>query len=258
MPLDVDRYERNGYVFPIPILNSAEADELRQNVISLQAAVNRPVERLPGPHIFFPWAFEAAMRPNLLDQVESILGPDILLWGTLILSKNPDSGSFVPWHQDSAYTAFLNGSRSLTAWVALTPATTQNGCMRVIPGSHHRQLPFTSTQRPGDMLSRGLEVTAEIDEDAAVDLTLHTGEASLHDNALVHGSNPNRSALPRTGFIARYATPAMRQPDYPVHYARGNSGKVVCARPPEKDWPAALNAWSDYMNRANRKDAASG
>jgi non-haem Fe2+, alpha-ketoglutarate-dependent halogenase len=258
MPLDVHRYERDGYVFPIPILDPAEADELRQHVTGLQATANSPVERLPGPHIFFPWAFEAATRPKLLDHVESILGPDILLWGTLILSKNPDSGSFVPWHQDSAHTAFLNGSRSLTAWIALTPATPQSGCMRVIPGSHHRQLPFTSTQRPGDMLSRGLEVTAEIDEEEAVDLILWPGEASLHDNGLLHGSNQNHSTLPRIGFIARFATPAMSQPEYPVHCARGNSGRVVCAPPPADDGPFVLRAWSDYVDRANRKDAAAG
>ena len=258
MPLDVDRYERDGYAFPIPVLDPAEADNLRRHVVSLQGAVDGPAERLPGPHIFFPWAFEAATQPRLLDQVETILGPDILLWGTLILSKDPDSGSFVPWHQDTAYTAFLNGSPSLTAWVALTPATPQSGCMRVIPGSHRQQLPFTSTQRPGDMLSRGLEVTAEIDEAAAVDLILRPGEASLHNNALVHGSNPNRSALPRTGFIARFATPATSQPEYPVHCVRGDSRHVVCARAPEDDIPAAFSAWSDYVNRANRKDAAAG
>jgi non-heme Fe2+,alpha-ketoglutarate-dependent halogenase len=258
MPLDVDRYERDGYVFPIPILDSAEANHLRRHVLSLQQAVNSPVERFPGPHIFFPWAFQAATQPRLLDQVERILGPDILLWGTLILSKNPDSRSFVPWHQDNAYTAFLNGSRSLTAWIALTPATPQSGCMRVIPGSHRQQLPFTSTQRPGDMLSRGLEITAEVNEAAAVDLILRPGEASLHDNSLVHGSNPNHSALPRTGFIARYATPAMSQPEYPVHCARGNSRRVVCDLAPEDEGPAAFRAWSDYVNRANRKDAAAG
>jgi Phytanoyl-CoA dioxygenase (PhyH) len=258
MALDVKRYERDGYVFPIPILDPGEVDALLQHVTRLQASVDNPMERstkalnrqhLPAPHIFFPWAFEAATRPNLLDQVESILGPDILLWGTLILSKNPASQSFVPWHQDSAYTAFLNGSRALTAWIALTPATPESGCMRVIPGSHHHELPFTSTQRPGDMFWRGLEVTAEIDEDKAMDLILWPGQVSLHDNALVHGSNPNHSGLPRTGFIARYATPAMSQPEYPVHCVRGNCGTLVCAPPPENDGPSAFRAWSDYVNR---------
>jgi non-haem Fe2+, alpha-ketoglutarate-dependent halogenase len=258
MTLDVNRYESDGYVFPIPVLDADGADALRQHVSNLQAA-NGSIERLPGAHIFFPWAYKAATRPNLLDQVERILGPDIVLWGALILSKNPGSPSFVPWHQDSAYTAFLNGSRSLTAWIALTPATPESGCMRVIPGSHHHhRLPFTSTQRPGDMLSRGLEVTAGIAEDKAVDLVLRPGEASLHDNSLLHGSNPNRSALPRTGFILRFATPAISQPEFPVHSVRGSSGSLVSTPPPSEDGPSAFRAWSDYMDRANRKDAAAG
>jgi len=205
------------------------------------------LKRLPSTHFYFRWAFELAAHPNLLDTVESILGPDILVWGTLILSKPAASRAIVSWHQDSAYTAFLNGSPALSAWLALTPATPRSGCMRVIPASHGSRLPFSTVQHPDDMTIRGIEVIADIDPESAVDLELQPGEASLHDISLIHGSNANQSAVPRTGFIIRYATPAMRQPQYPVYCVRGNPGNIVCAQAPDDEGASRLAAYAEYL-----------
>lgn len=206
----------------------------------------RPV-RLPFPHAYFRWAFDLAAHPALLDIVERIVGPNIMVWGTLILSKAAGSRSIVSWHQDCAYTRFLDGSPALSAWIALTPATRESGCMRVIPGSPGARLPFTTEKEADDMLSRGIRVTTPFHEDRAVDLELRPGQASLHEISLIHGSYANRSELPRTGFIVRYATPAMRQPGYPIYCVRGSPGAIRCAAPPNAEPDVSLAAYLGYL-----------
>ena len=240
-------YRRDGFVSPIPILTAQRAAALAGLVDHLAAASRISPVRLPFPHQYFRWAFELAAHPALLDLVEQIAGPDILVWGTLVLSKPAGSGSTVCWHQDCAYTQYLDGAPALSAWIALTPATAESGCMRVIPGSVGARLPFTTHQDFSDMLIRGVRVTADFDEGSALDLPLRPGEASLHEISVIHGSNANRSALPRTGFIVRYTTPAIRQPQYPVYCVRGQAGAIRCEQPPEAAQEESLAAYLEYL-----------
>jgi len=240
-----EAYRREGFVSPIRVLRPEDADALAAEVDALALVSGiRPV-RLPFTHAYFRWAWGLATHPALLDIVESIVGPDILCWGTLILAKPAGSPGVVSWHQDSAYTRFLDGVPALSAWIALTPATRDSGCLRVIPGSGGARLPFTADKDPNDILIRNIRVAAPVDEAAAVDLELQPGEASLHELSLIHGSGANRSTQARTGFIVRYATPAMRQPPYPVYRIRGSAGDIRCAEPPPFD--ATLDDYLAYL-----------
>lgn len=242
-----ERYCRDGFVFPVPVLPAPAAASIARRVDTLAALCRIQPVRLPFPHGYFRWAFELAAHPALLGAVERIVGPDILVWGTLILSKAAGSRSIVSWHQDCAYARFLDGSPALSAWIALTPATRESGCMRVIPGSPGARLPFTTEKEADDITSRGIRVTTHFDQDRAVDLELRPGEASLHEISLIHGSDANRSALPRTGFIVRYATPAMRQPGFPVHCVSGSPGAIRCAAPPPAETDGNLAAYLEYL-----------
>ena len=243
----VELYRRDGFVSPIRVLPPEEAAATARIVDGLTAACRIQPIRLPFPHRFFRWAFDLAAHPALLDVVEQIIGPDIVTWGTLILSKPAGSRSTVSWHQDCAYAWFLDGACALSAWIALTPATSDSGCMRVIPGACGARLPFSTAREANDMLIRGARVTADFDESRAVDLELRPGEASLHDISVIHGSNANRSALPRTGFIVRYATPAMRQPENPVYCVRGRPGAIRCEEPPGAGLDEGLAAFLEYV-----------
>ena len=249
-PHEVRSYRRDGYLFPLPFLTPPSLQAAQLAIERLMSQCGHRA-RLPGTNLHFRWAYELASDPALLDRVESLLGPDILVWGTLILSKAPDSRGFVAWHQDSAYTDFLNGSPSLSAWVAMTPATKLNGCMRAIAGSHGNRLPFTTDRHPDEITVRGLRVLAAIDTENAVDIELQPGEASLHDISIIHGSDANQSVQPRTGFIVRYATPAMSDSGYPVQCVRGNAGNVKCVEPPLDDGPAAFRAYTEYLQLGN-------
>jgi ectoine hydroxylase-related dioxygenase (phytanoyl-CoA dioxygenase family) len=83
--------------------------------------------------------------------------------------------------------------------------------MRVVPGSHHRQLAHADTFAADNLLSRGQEIAAEVDEGEAVDIVLAPGEMSLHHVLIVHGSEPNRADHPRIGYAIRYVAAHVRQ-----------------------------------------------
>ena len=142
--------------------------------------------------------------------MESILGSDILCWASGFFAKAPGDGSFVSWHQDATYWG-LSSNEVVTAWIALSPSTPETGCMRVVPGSQARQLAHRDTFDGGNLLSRGQEISADVNERDAIDIVLAPGEMSLHHVLIVHGSAPNCGADWRIGFTARYIPTRLRQ-----------------------------------------------
>jgi hypothetical protein len=207
-------YAEQGYAAPVRVLSAEEAESYRAR---LDAAAD-----LAGPelarrllkmksHLVFGCLDELARHPAVLDAVESILGPDILVWSSSIFAKAARTPDFVSWHQDMTYWG-LNPPDIVTAWIALTDSGPDNGCMRVVPGSHRLEImPHRDTYAADNMLSRGQEVAVEVDERQAADIVLEPGEMSLHHAKIVHGSRANASARPRIGFAVRYISPAVRQ-----------------------------------------------
>ena len=124
-----------------------------------------------------------------------MLGPDLLCWGSQFFAKNGGDPSYVSWHQDATYWG-LSSPDVVTAWVAFTPSTVESGCMRVVPGTQHRQVPHKDTFAETNLLSRGQEVAVDVDENDAVDVILAPGEMSLHHVLICHGSEPNRANQP--------------------------------------------------------------
>jgi ectoine hydroxylase-related dioxygenase (phytanoyl-CoA dioxygenase family) len=154
--------------------------------------------------MLFPELFDLVCNSTILDQVESILGPDILCWSASFFSKPARDTGFVSWHQDLTYWG-LAPADIVTAWIAITPSNKANGCMRVVPGSHQPgQMSHSDTFADGNLLSRGQVLDVPVREDEAVDLVLQPGEMSLHDVLIVHGSEANQSDRPRHGFAIRY------------------------------------------------------
>jgi non-haem Fe2+, alpha-ketoglutarate-dependent halogenase len=187
------RYRDAGILFPIPVLQADEVARYRAACDDLELQLGgrpRSVE-VRQMHLHFPWAYELATHPRVLDAVETILGPDLLVWSTELFAKHPGDGISIGWHRDEDYTGF-DPELSTTAWIALGPSTRENGCVQVVLGSHLR---------------------VADDEQPAVHVTLQPGEMSLHDGRLLHGSAINSSPVKRVGFAVRYVAPAAR----PMH-----------------------------------------
>src|SRR5258708_6330488 len=150
-------------------------------------------------------------QPSVLDAVEEVLGPNLIVWNTRWFTKMPGDKTYISWHQDATYWG-LHPPKVTTAWLALSESTPENGCMRVIPGSHLQPLlPQVETYAPENALSRGQEIGVEVDEREAVDLILKPGQMSLHHVGIVHGSKRNESSKARVGIAVRFITPDVVQ-----------------------------------------------
>jgi hypothetical protein len=206
-------YQEQGFLFPFPVLSETETNDLRARLEDLEA---RHGGRLPTrinrkPHLLLTWLNELIRDSRILDRVEDILGPNILCWGSGFFTKNAHDPARVTWHQDATYWG-LSEPDIVTAWIAFTPSTPENGCMRVVPGTHTlQQLPHRETFAADNLLSRGQEIAVDVDESKAVDIVLSPGQMSLHHVLLVHGSEPNSSDHRRIGFAVRYVPTYVRQ-----------------------------------------------
>lgn len=227
-------FAATGIAFPLPALTPGELAEVRREWARVVDAHGGRLEHFDRAHYYFGWAWDLATHPRILDHVTTLLGDDVVVWGTLILSKPPHGDGFIAWHQDGEYARFLGDAPAVSAWIALSDSTTQSGCMRVVPGSQKTKYAHVEAHRPANMLNRGQEIAVEVDEAHAVDVQLAAGEMSLHHVDIVHGSNPNRAPWWRTGFIVRYSTPRMLTAATPVVFARGAASAhlpALSARP---------------------------
>lgn len=208
------RYRDDGYVVPRHRLPAARVDALREVLDRLirDNPTIRP-ERLVSAHIegrntegvHGSRAFlELAEDEAILDMVADLIGPDIILWGCQIFCKPGGDGMEVPWHQDGQYWP-IRPIATCTAWVALDPSTAENGCLRVIPGSHRGKIlhPHLTEDRK-DLVLTQRAADGTFDEATSVDIELEPGQMSLHDVHMIHGSAPNRSPKRRAGVAIRY------------------------------------------------------
>jgi non-heme Fe2+,alpha-ketoglutarate-dependent halogenase len=238
-------FDRDGVTFPIPVLDDAELAATRAQLDRIAASHEGVLKRFDRAHLFFRWAYELATHPRVVGPVSEVLGDDVVVWGSLILSKPPHDPGFVAWHQDGAYAGFLGEAPAISAWIALSDSTIESGCMRVVPGSHRQKLAHAVTNIPENLLNQGHEIAAEVDERTAVDVQLRAGEMSLHHVDIIHGSNPNHSPRARTGFIVRYTTPAMVRSVTPVLVARGRdvTHLDVSRSIPADDFESSMHAY---------------
>ena len=200
------RFERDGYVHPIKVLEPDEAADLRRHLEAQEAKQGGrldPAQRSKS-HLLFKWLDDLIRDRRILDPVEQLIGPDILCWNTIFWIKDVGSESFVSWHQDTRYWG-LSSDQVVTAWLALSPASIESGCMRVMPGSHKGDvLPHEDRYDQANMLTRGQEITEGVDDSRAVYMPLQVGEMSIHNYRLAHASGPNTAADRRIGISMHF------------------------------------------------------
>jgi len=211
---ETDAYQTEGYVIPDFRLTDAEVDRLRATID--QMIIDNPdvrPEHLINAHLAqgseegvkgADEILELTRHPAILDQVESVLGPDIVLWGCHVFCKPAGNGMEVPWHQDGHYWP-IRPLANCTVWIAIDDSKTDNGCLRVMPGSHKPQTLFDHHTDEREQLTLSQAVNSEhMDNYEAADVELDAGQMSLHDVYLIHGSEPNTSTRRRAGIALRY------------------------------------------------------
>lgn len=201
----IEHYHENGYVIPDFQMPEATLDRIKERHAAL-------VERRPDFRNYCPAlldqdeAFvEVCNNAAILDMVEQLIGQDIALWNSSFFAKPALNGQRTPWHQDGKFWP-IRPLATCTAWLAVDDATIENGCLRIIRGSHKDR-----AIKAHNALGDDAEVTLfeELDpstyeEADAVDLVLKAGQISLHDVFLLHGSEANASPNPRRGLTMRF------------------------------------------------------
>jgi ectoine hydroxylase-related dioxygenase (phytanoyl-CoA dioxygenase family) len=209
----IEAYQRDGYYSPIRVMSADAAREYRRALEAHEAKTGQPLQGnwRHKSHLLFTWVDELVHHPKIVDAIEDVIGPNILCWTTNFFIKEASNPGFVSWHQDSTYWG-LDPDDVVTAWVAFTDVTPENGYMQFIPGSHRiDQLPHLDTFHKDNLLSRGQEIAVDVDKSKAIGIPLKAGEMSLHHIKLVHGSDPNRSGDRRIGLAIRYIPTYVRQ-----------------------------------------------
>jgi non-heme Fe2+,alpha-ketoglutarate-dependent halogenase len=202
----IAQYERDGYICPVDGFSTERARAWRERLESFERSQGQKMTRGHNfkPHLLFPWVDEIVHAPEVLDAVEDLIGPDIRLFHLTVWPKDAGSGAYVSWHQDATYFA-LDPICHVTAWVALTDAPVEAGCMEVVPGSHKLgQLRHAEMQDPENLLSRGQELAVDVDRSRTAFMPVKAGQFSLHHTHLVHNSRPNRSNDRRIGLGISY------------------------------------------------------
>jgi non-heme Fe2+,alpha-ketoglutarate-dependent halogenase len=223
----IKRYRDTGLMFPQRVMTTDDAANYLAQLESYESNTGGPVNgkwRYKS-HLVFPWFDQLMRHPAILNLVRSLLGNDLMVWTTHIYPKEPGDGRFISWHQDSAHWG-LDSNQVLSVWVALTDATRENGCMRMLPGSHHNgQVEHQDTRDSNNILTRGQTISNGIEEDRSVWIELKAGEVSVHHVDMFHASTPNQSNQRRVGIAIRYITPSARQTRIDEDYATLVSGE---------------------------------
>ena len=223
----IERYRDTGLMFPQRVMTTDDAANYLAQLESYESNTGGPVNgkwRYKS-HLVFPWFDQLMRHPAILNLVRSLLGNDLMVWTTHIYPKEPGDGRFISWHQDSAHWG-LDSNQVLSVWVALTDATRENGCMRMLPGSHHNgQVEHQDTRDSNNILTRGQTISNGIEEDRSVWIELKAGEVSVHHVDMFHASTPNQSNQRRVGVAIRYITPSARQTRIDEDYATLVSGE---------------------------------
>ena len=208
-PDPVETYARDGFLSPIDILDTEAAAAHRAHMEDAEARFG-PLHYEFKIHTILRSPYDLATHPRVLDVVETLIGPDILLHNVTYIVKEPDTPAFVSWHQDLTYWGFDDDTQ-VSMWLALSPATEESGCMRMVPGSHlNGRRPHVVTSDATNVLDQGQTVRRVAEADA-VTCALEPGQASFHHGWTLHSSWPNRSRHRRIGVNVQYLAPYLRQ-----------------------------------------------
>lgn len=258
------QFEEDGYFSPLRLFDKSTALSYREILETVEQKTGSLNYRYKI-HTVLDIAYKIATNKELLDSVEALLGPNILLYNTSFVIKEPNSKAHISWHQDLTYWGF-NDDKQVAAWIALSDATEENGCMHMIPGSHKGgQLPHRTTKDSNNLLHHGQTIEG-VSEEQSRCIPLKAGEASLHHGWTMHTSYPNKSDDRRIGLTINYISTDMFQTqtehdsamlvrgvDHYKHFKIDTPSSTVFdenAWNKQKDYEDLLYQTYDKMNRA--------
>jgi non-heme Fe2+,alpha-ketoglutarate-dependent halogenase len=229
----LEAFNREGYVKGMRIFDDAEITGYRAYFDELLNQVLRAggdSYSISTAHLKHARVYDILTHPRIVSRVCDLLGENVVAWGSHFFCKMPNDGKVVHWHQDASYWP-LTPSKAVTVWLAIDDADVENACMRYIPGSHHLgHLTYRLTEDSANaVLNQEVENASEFG--APIDVELKAGEASVHSDLLLHGSEANRSQRRRCGLTLRYCAADVR-----AGLGWNQKGLLVAGEDPSGHW----------------------
>lgn len=260
------QYWDDGFLFPLPAMTTEKAQQYRREIEGVEEAWLDNGLPLPlntykriNAHVVMPMVAKIAAEPSILDVIEGILGPDIMVFSGEFFIKEPRTKHIVSMHQDLTYWGLGAIDGLVTAWIPLSPATPASGCMDFVRGSHKNAIvEHEDTFDENNLLSRGQEVKVDVAEEQKTAIEIHPGQMSLHHGLTIHGSGPNTSDDRRIACVIRYIRPDMEQQVGEKDYAmlvRGEDrhGNFIHVPPPTSYFAPDAMALYDEIRDAQSK-----
>jgi ectoine hydroxylase-related dioxygenase (phytanoyl-CoA dioxygenase family) len=225
----IERFNREGYLKPLRIFDATEVAEIRRYFDALLAkyvAEGKDSYSISSAHLRHGKVFDILTNPRVVAIVSDLIGPSVVAWGSHFFCKMPGDGKRVAWHQDASYWP-LTPSKAVTLWLAIDDADPENANMRYIPGTHvlgHLTWKLSETDE-SNTLNQTVPDVEKYGE--PVDVQLKAGEASVHSDLLLHGSEANASTRRRCGLTLRFTTG-----DVQAYLGWAEKGVVVAGEPP--------------------------
>ena len=205
-------FEENGFVKGQGLLDVRGAaatfnEHIKRTRKETQTHFNHYKVSDPGmnPHLRSKKIWKTIFNEQVETDVKQILGNELVCLNTIIVDKAPRSNRYLTPHQDEIYWG-LKEPEALSVWIALTPATKENGCMRIYPGTHKKKLEHKTTHDPNNILQMGEECRWDKGTSPIISIELKPGEYNLHHCMAVHDSQPNQSDEWRVGLVGRFAS----------------------------------------------------
>ncbi len=256
-------YRRDGFLGAIPVLNAQEVRRFRTELEAFEATTGKPLDfpERSKSYLLFDWADAIVHHPAVLDAVEDLIGPDILVYHSTMNIKEARTEAYIPWHQDDDY-FHLDPPEHVTAWVALSDASEEAGCMRMIPGSRAEGLvPHAEKPEKDHLIRLGKAIHDRFAPDDGVAVPLRAGEMSLHHTHTIHSSGPNRSADRRIGYAVSYIPAHVRpktEPRTSVLHVRGTDRHAHFPQEMRLTEPLGVAARASHADAYRRYAAATG
>jgi ectoine hydroxylase-related dioxygenase (phytanoyl-CoA dioxygenase family) len=207
-PAEMAEFEEIGFIGPYTLCS-------REEMLALHPVIEEAVERKSAPFRRDKWEsrhqdcrvfYDLCSSPEIVDRIGSLLGPDILLWNSVVFNKMP-GGREVPWHQDRDF-LLLDPNINCSAWLAIDDATSENGVLQFIPRSHLVQVPHVPRVRANQFNARA--DLAYVDRSQAIEMPLRAGQFVIFHKDVLHHSAANLSLRRRMGLVVRLTVPGVK------------------------------------------------
>lgn len=203
----VAKYHRENFLAPVEGIGAEKARYYRSCLEAYEmerGGPPLPAKDLRKTHVLLPWAAEVVREPQILDAIEDVIGPDILVFNSTFFIKEPQSSAITAWHQDATHFG-LQPYEHVTAWLALSAASRESGCMEMVLGSSALGQLWHKPQALKHSINAGSQVIVEdFKAEAIVPVELNPGQFSLHHTLVIHRSEPNHSMDRRIGIGISY------------------------------------------------------